>query len=269
MTAYFAHFIYEFRTGLRNSSLLLMNYLFPLGFYAVMGAVMTKINPGFTELLIPAMVILTAMTSTVLGMPGTLVELRESGVFRSFRINGVPEFNILSIPAVSTSIHALIVSVIIVLTGHPLFGGIAPTNWAAFFLITLASLFTFSGFGTLIGVLSSNSRTTVLFSQLIFLPSILLGGMMMPLSVLPESFRPISLLLPTTHLMQAFQGFAFGQQTLLNPTISLIIPIVSGLLAYGLSIYLFNWDSRNQSRRGHPLLGLLVMVPYVISIFVH
>jgi ABC-2 type transport system permease protein len=268
MTAYFSHFMYEFKTGLRNSSLLLMNYLFPLGFYAVMGAVMTKINPAFTDLLIPAMVLLAAMTSTVLGMPGSLVELRESGVFRSFKINGVPEFNILSIPAISTSIHALIVTAVIALTGNALFGGRAPTDWTAFFLITLAALFTFSGFGTLIGVLSSNSRSTVLFSQLIFLPSIMLGGMMMPLSVLPASFRPVSMLLPTTHLMQAFQGLAFGQQTLLDPVISLIIPIVSGLLAYVLSIYLFNWDSRNTSRRGHPLLGLLVMVPYIMSLFI-
>jgi len=41
----------------------------------------------------------------------------------------------------------------------------------------------------------------------------------------------------------------------------------SGLLAFGLAVYLFNWDRRNQSRRGHPLMALLVFVPYVISIF--
>lgn len=268
MTAFVNHFSYEFKTGLRNPSLLLMNYLFPIGFFAVMGAVMTKINPGFSDLLIPAMVILAAMTSTVLGMPGTLVEFRESGVLRSFKINGVPALNILTIPALTTSFHALIVSAVIALTGNVLFGGAAPTNWLAFAGITAATLFTFSGLGTLIGVLSTNSRATVLLSQLIFLPSIMLGGMMIPLSVLPESFRPVSMLLPTTHLMQAFQAYAFGQQVLLNPAISLIVSLICGVLAYALSIYMFNWDSRNHSRRGHPILALLVILPYVVSIFI-
>ena len=37
-----------------------------------------------------------------------------------------------------------------------------------------------------------------------------------------------------------------------------VMPIVGiGILAFGLAIYLFNWDSRNAARRGHPLLALL------------
>ena len=49
MTALIHHFTFEFKTGLRNSTLLLMNYLFPLAFYAMMGLVMTQINPLFRE----------------------------------------------------------------------------------------------------------------------------------------------------------------------------------------------------------------------------
>lgn len=45
MTAFINHFVFEFKTGLRNSNNLLMNYLFPLGFYAMMGLIMTRIFP--------------------------------------------------------------------------------------------------------------------------------------------------------------------------------------------------------------------------------
>jgi len=38
MTAFVNHFVFEFKTGLRNSNLLLMNYLFPLAFYAILNA---------------------------------------------------------------------------------------------------------------------------------------------------------------------------------------------------------------------------------------
>ena len=58
MTAFTNHFLFEFKTGLRNSGAMMMNYLLPLGFYAAMGFVMVEINPGFKELLIPSMIVL-------------------------------------------------------------------------------------------------------------------------------------------------------------------------------------------------------------------
>ncbi len=44
--------------------------------------------------------------------------------------------------------------------------------------------------------------------------------------------------------------------------------LTSGLLAFGLAIYLFNWDNRNQVRRGHPALALLVLLPFLIGILI-
>ena len=267
MTAFANHFAFEFKTGLRNPTLLLMNYLFPLAFYAMMGVVMTQINPGFKESIIPAIVIFAVMVSTLLGLPGPLVESREAGIFRSFKINGIQATSILAIPTLTTIFHALIVSVIIALTGGPFFGGQTPVSWVSFALITLLAAFTFGAIGSLIGVIASGSRSTVLWSQLIFLPSMLLGGLMMPLEILPKSILPFSSLLPSTHAMQAFNGLAYAQETVLNPQVSVAVLASSGLLAFGLAIYLFNWDSRNNSRRGHPLLALLVLLPYLIGIF--
>ncbi len=74
MSAFTNHFSFEFKTGLRNPTLMLMNYLFPLGFYAMMGLVMVQINPGFKDTLIPSIVIVSIMVSTLLGLPGPLVE---------------------------------------------------------------------------------------------------------------------------------------------------------------------------------------------------
>jgi hypothetical protein len=34
-----------------------------------------------------------------------------------------------------------------------------------------------------------------------------------------------------------------------------------------LAIYLFNWDSKNKTRHGHPLMALLALAPYVAAIF--
>jgi ABC-2 type transport system permease protein len=263
MTALANHFAYEFKSGLRNSTLLLMNYLFPMAFYAMMGLVMTQINPGFQEVLLPAMVVFAAMASTLLGLPGPLVESREAGIYRSYKVNGVPAASILLTPALTTAFHVFIVAAIIALTGVPFFGGSAPLNWGAFILVTIVTVVSFAGLGALIGVIASDSRSVVLLSQLVFLPSMLLGGMMMPLDVLPESIRSVSMFLPATHAMEAYLGYAYGQATAVAPGLSILVLVTSGLLAFGLAVFLFNWDSRNSTRRGHPLLALLALLPYI------
>jgi len=34
-----------------------------------------------------------------------------------------------------------------------------------------------------------------------------------------------------------------------------------------LALYLFSWDNRNAARRGHPLLALLALIPFLAGIF--
>ncbi len=267
MNAYLVHFAFEFKTGLRNATLLMMNYLFPLGFYVLMGLVMTQVNPAFRETMIPALVIFIALASTVLGLPSPLVEQREAGIFRSYKINGVPAPAILVIPALSTSFHAVIATGIMVATAGPLFGAGMPTNWPAFILVSLLTIAAFAALGALIGVASANSRATVLWSQLIFLPAMLIGGLMLPLSLIPPAMRPFSGLLPPTHAMQALVGLADGQETVWNPVISAGVLLATALLGFGLAIYLFDWDRVNRARRGHPAMALLVLAPYVAALF--
>ena len=267
MSAFVNHFSFEFRTGIRNKTLLLMNYLFPLGFYLMMGFVMPAINPLFLDSMISAMVTFAILAATMLGIPDPLVNARETGIFRSYKINGVPAASILVIPALTTILHLVIVTVIITASAPLLFDAPVPVNWLNYLLVFVAMAVACAGLGVLIGVISSSTRMTVLWSQLVFIPSMVLGGLMLPYDMLPEAVGKVSQLLPATQAMNAFRGLAMGQGAAFSPWGSVIALLVSGLLAFGLAIYLFSWDSRNTERRGHPLLALLVLVPYAAGIF--
>jgi ABC-2 type transport system permease protein len=267
MKAFINHFSFEFRTGIRNKTLLLMNYLLPLGFYAMMGLVMAAISPDFVMTIIPAMVVFAILASTLLGLPDPLVTAREAGIFRSYKINGVPAISILIIPALTTILHMAVVTIIITATAPILFGSPIPINLPVFIAIFLVTAFACSGIGVLIGVISSSSRITVLWSQLIFLPSMLLGGMMLPYSMLPETVRKVAQLLPATQAMNAFKGLTQDQAADFSPVLSIIILLAGGVLAFGLAIYLFRWDIHNTKQRRPPLLALLALLPYVIGLF--
>lgn len=267
MNAFIHHFSFEFRTGIRNKTLLLMNYLFPLGFYLMMGFIMPGINPPFRETIIPAMVVFSVLAATLLGIPDPLVNARENGVFRSYKINGIPSTSILLIPALTTLLHLVIVTAIITATAPLLFQAPLPLNWLNFVLVFLALAVACAGLSVLIGVVSPSSRMTVLWSQLIFVPSMLLGGLMLPYNLLPEIAGKFAQLLPATQAMNAFNSLVMGKTADFAPWGSVIALLACGLLAFGLAVYLFSWDSRNTTRRGHPLLALLALLPFVLGIF--
>lgn len=266
MTAFATHFSFEFRTGIRNRSLLLLNYLFPLAFYLMMGFVMPGLNPMFLDSLLPAMVIFAVYTAAILGLPDPLVQARDAGIFRSYKINGVPKLNILAIPALTTSLHLVIVTIIIVLTAPLLFNAPVPINWLNFVIVFLATLFACAGLGVLIGVISPNSRATILLSQLFFLPSMLIGGLMLPYSMLPPAAQIAAQLLPSTHAMNALKSLAMGQAADFWPWGSVMVLLAGGLTAFGLAFYLFRWDSQYTKRRLPSAAALLAIVPYVVGI---
>ena len=269
MSAFTHYLSYDFKNGLRDKSLLLLNYLFPLGLFIMMGFLMGGVNPAFNETIIPAMTIVAIMSITLLGMPNPIVSDRIQGVYRSFKINGIPASHILSVPPLGNLLHILLVSAIITALAVPLFNAGLPANWALFIAVDIAAFFAMAGLGMLIGVISTNERSTILYSQLFFLPSMILSGLMIPFDMLSPTMQRVSLLLPATHAMNAFRGLAYGWETSFSAVWSLVILLAGGLIAFALAVLLFQWDNHNPNRRLSPFLAILVLVPYLVSVFLY
>ena len=265
MTAFAQHLRLDFMAGIRNSTSMLMFYLFPLGFYALMSVVMTEINPLFADSAVPALVVVTLLAGSILGLPGQLVETRQMGIYRMFKVNGVPAWSILASPVVSAVGHGVVAATIIVLTAGPVFGLPTPTDWLAFYGTMLVAAACFGSLAALIGVVSDSSRATVLWSQLVFLPSMLIGGLMVDLSLLPESIIPFAKMLPPTHAGQAMLGLGFGADTVTSPGWSAVLLGVSTVTNAVLAVMLFDWDPANRTRRYTRLLAIAALIPFAIG----
>ena len=87
---------------------------------------------------------------------------------------------LLAIPSISVMVHLIVVAALISVSAPFIFKGPSPVNWpgflAGFLLIYLAC----AALSLLIGVFSTSSQMTILWGQLIFLPSMILGGYVMP-----------------------------------------------------------------------------------------
>jgi ABC-2 type transport system permease protein len=265
MKGFATHFAYEFRSGLRDRSLLLMNYLFPLSFYFIVTLLMKQLNPGFGPNVIPAMVIFTSLTGLILGLPNPLVSARDAGIFRSYRINGVPPLSALLVPALTTAVHTAICAAIVTATAPLLFHAPLPSNWGGFALFILLNIFVTAGLGVLIGVISSNTRMTILWSQAIFLPSIMLGGIMVPQEAVSGALAKVGGLMPSTYSMAFYEALATGKSANGSAVVAFFVLAFTGVAAFILAANLFSWDNQNQSRRHGFWLALAVLVPLIIG----
>ena len=260
-----AHAVVEFRTGVRDRTLLLMTYLFPLGFYGFMGVFMTEMNPEFAGILIPGMTVFAILAAAMFGLPAPLLSARETGVLRSFRINGVPTGAVFGVPVAATVAHLMVVTAVIAFSAPVLFDAPAVANPAAFALVMLVAAIAHAALGALIGVVSSNSRIAVLWSQLLFLPSVLLAGVNVPIEQVPDVFRPLSLLLPATYAMEASRGLALEADTIVEPWLAVVVLVVGAVVALALTRLCYTWDEHGAGRRLPPTFGAVAIVPYAVA----
>jgi ABC-2 type transport system permease protein len=257
-----AHAALEFRTGVRDKTLLLMTYLFPLGFYAFMGVFMTEMNPVFAEVMIPGMTVFAMLAASMFGLPGPLISAREAGILRSHRIYGVPTGAVFGVPAATTVGHLMFVSGVIAATAPIVFDAAPVRNVVLFVLVVLIGASAHAGLGTLVGVISTDARISVLWSQLVFLPSVLLAGLIVPFDQIPELFQPLSLLLPATYAMEAFRGLAFGAETVVDPWLALGTLAVGAALAFALTRLTYSWDEHGSGRKWPAPTAILALAPY-------
>jgi ABC-2 type transport system permease protein len=266
MNAFINHLAYDFRTGIRDRAKLFMFYLFPLVFFLLVGGLMTATNPFFKAMMLPAMVIFAVMCATLLSLPNALVEAREAGVFRSYRINGVPAASIVAIPVFTILAHVAVVAVVVSVAGVAMYQGVAPASMAGFVLAALLAYAAHAGMGALVGVAAGNTTASMLAAQLIYIPSIILGGLTVPASVLPPALRRVALLLPASHAMKAFSALAMPDGAPM-PWASLAALAAGTVLSFVLAALLFEWDSRRSAPSRKALLALLAAAPYAVAMF--
>ncbi|MDE5679613.1 MAG: ABC transporter permease [Lachnospiraceae bacterium] len=223
MSAFLYGVALQWKLDIRSKSLLISCYLVPLIFFALMGGIFTSVNPEMKDTLIQSMTIMGVSMGAFIGFPVSLVETYGSDVKNVYKVNGVPLFFGLISMFLSTFIHLLLMSVIILLAAPAAFGASLPQNlplyFAALAVFTAVSL----GVGSLLGLAVKSQAKLPLFAQLIFLPSIMLSGIMFPRDLLPEILAFIGKVFPATWGSQLMLNDGFRLQNLWYPLLLFIV----------------------------------------------
>lgn len=194
------------KLDIKSAEMLITYYLVPLMFFGVMGAVFTSINPESKETLIASMSIFAITMGAFIGTPSGLLPYFSNDMRKSFKCAGIPLGTIVTTTLISGFINLLIVSFIIFLVSPVAFGGERPEN--VFVHLMGISLFLIVSLlvGITLGLYTKSSSKLTMLSQIVFLPSLMLSGIMFPADMLPKPLEYFGYIFPSTSAMKILTG---------------------------------------------------------------
>ncbi|MFR6667345.1 MAG: ABC transporter permease, partial [Thomasclavelia spiroformis] len=178
MKALFYGIILQFKMDIRSKSLLITCYLVPLLFFAIMGEIFTSIIPESKNTLIQSMTIMGISMGTLTGLPPSIIEIYGTKIKKMYYANNVPIYFGLVSLTISTLIHLIIMSIIIIIIAPIVFDAKIPSNLLLYFGSLILFIITSISIACVLGLLVKNQAKLTMFSQLVFLPSIMLSGIM-------------------------------------------------------------------------------------------
>ena len=191
----------QWKLDIRSKSLLVTYYIVPLVFFLIMGGIFTSVMPGMGSTLIQSMTVMSVSMGAFLGLPPSLVEIYGSDIKKIYNANGVPIYLGLVTMVLSAFVHLMMTCIVILLLAPILFKASLPTQLPIFLLSLTIYIIVSLSIGSSLGLTLKNQAKLTMIAQLVFLPSIMLSGIMFPISLLPDFLQVIG------HVFPAYWGY--------------------------------------------------------------
>lgn len=188
----------QWKLDMRSKTLLITCYLVPLLFFAVMGGIFTSVMPEARDTLIQSMTVFGVTMGALIGLPPSLVEIYGSEIKKIYKANGVPLCLGLVLTNISAFIHLFVMSLILYAAAPIAFNAEIPKNPGLYFVCLAVFIAVSLSIASVIGLAVKDQAKTPMFSILIFLPSVVLSGIMFPAELLPGAFETAGKIFPAS-----------------------------------------------------------------------
>lgn len=212
MNAFLYGVALQWKLDIRSKSLLITCYLVPLLFFVVMGGIFTSLVPTAKDTLIQSMTVLGVSTGALIGLPPSIVEIYGSDIKKVYKANGVPLYLGLVTMFLSALIHLLIMSAIIYIVAPIAFDATRPVNAPLYFSLLAVFIAVSLSLGCVLGLSVKSQTKLTMISQLLYLPSIMLSGIMFPAALLPKILEIAGKIFPASwgYILMVDNGFSFS-----------------------------------------------------------
>jgi ABC-2 type transport system permease protein len=233
----------ERRMFWRNPSAAFFNFLLPLLFLGLFGAVFSG-NEANLQVIVPGIAGMSVMSTTFSALAMNLTYLRESGVLK--RIHGTPLPTSAYLAGVggnaitNTAIQIAIVTTV----GATAFGLDWPPDPLALVVFVVLGVLCFAAMGVALAHAIPNFDSAPAYVNAVFLPMIFISGVFYDAEDAPRFLRDIAQVLPLKHLIDGLSGAMVTGEGLADQGVALLVLAVWTAGAGALAIRGFSWEAR-------------------------
>ena len=233
----------ERRLFWRNPSAAFFNFLLPLLFLALFGAILHG-NQHDLNVLVPGIAGLAVMSTTFVALAYNMTFLREEGVLK--RIHGTPMSgtSYLSAIAANAVTNAALQIAIIVVAGRIFFGTGWPRDWGELILFTVAGVVCFASLGVAFSHVIPNFESTAAYVNAVFLPVVFISFYVFDSTGAPGFLRQIAEALPLKPLIDGLSGALVTGSGLGDHLDALAVIALWGVFGIFLAVRGFSWEGR-------------------------
>ncbi|HHU52985.1 MAG TPA: ABC transporter permease [Clostridiaceae bacterium] len=218
----------------RNTFLFIAHYLLPILFYLLFSVVFVGINAANKLTIIMTMTAFAVAMNSYIGLPGGVVRYAVGDIKRAYIAGGISLWRVFVCAGISNIVHCFITSIVILLTAKPLFDATMPESLLWYFTALLISIVLSTVIGVAIGMFSRIESMATVVSQAIFMPSLFLSGIMIPIEFLPGFLQNITNIIPLKHSFVLLRGY--DKQALIISLVFIAVLLILLVIRYRIII---------------------------------
>ena len=184
----------------------------------------------------------------IVALPQTLVEFRQHGIFRRYRVTPMPSYMLIIAPLAVGAAVILVSLALMLVVGWLVFDIRFAGNAAMVALAILLSYLAFAALGTAVTSRIRNTRTGLGLGLVLFAPMLVLSGAFGPRQFFPAALQWVGDWLPLTHahdlLIFLWLGATWEKETTIGVPIwvSFVYLGATAAVCVVASVRLFRWD---------------------------
>jgi ABC-2 type transport system permease protein len=263
---FFYHLILSLKLNFKSKQPLIYGYLVPVFFLIAFGAVFRNGNPPLIHQM-SQLITISALGGACFGMPTALVSERDRGWLRRYKLFPHGLMPLVLSTLVARFILIASAALLQILLAHFFYGTPFPEYPLYFCIAYCAVAIAFLGVGLVIAGVAKNVPAVQALGQCIFLPLIMIGGVGVPLLVLPDWAQKVATFLPGKYACEAIQsGFTLdGHGSVFE--LNIIVLLVMGGSALVVGSKLFKWGQNDMISFNTRYWIMIALLPWLFAGF--
>ncbi len=257
------HFLLSLQLNIRSGRALAYGYVMPVLFLLAFGGIFRGETPPLQHQ-IGQLLTITILGGACFGLPTGIVAERERGIWRRYRLLPVPTASLVVATLLARVIIIASAAVLQVVLARLIYGTPWPLHPGAALVAFIVVAGSFLGLGLLIASLANDVPAVQALGQCLFLPMIMIGGVGVPMIVLPDWAQRFSGFMPGRYAVDVLQRSFSDAHGFRGAGFSFIALIVIGIAAGLIGARLFRWDNAVRASRRVPLGAAVALAAWVV-----